>query len=423
MSLMQDIELWGGNIPWLQGLREKGKRSFLQQGLPTVKTEAWKYTAGSLNVLDKEYKISTEPAECDGHCHQNNPLPFEVLQIHYCDGKLHHIATDTISGIQIKPLIEAIDNNDVKAYLNKSFDMDHFPFAALNTFYLEQGLFIVIEKGVVIDKPIYIRYFNHDENNTKIQSHIRNVIVLESGARASIIEHFVADNNAWYLHNIVNEVYVGAQASLTHITLQKEAAFAHHIALNSVQIRQNGSYNAFCLQKRCLLSRHETNVNLLQQGASAEVNGIYRLQQQSILDLNGQGICDITTNIRHLAPHTFSNQLVKGVAESCGKGVFQGQIHIAQDAQQCEGFQLHRALLLDDKAEIDCKPDLEIFADDVKCSHGSSCGDLDKEQLYYMQLRGIPFAEAQQILVKAYLEESLNKIADENIKCWIKQNF
>ena len=137
--------------------------------------------------------------------------------------------------------------------------------------------------------------------------------------------------------------------------------------------------------------------------------------------LYNDGHSDITTNIRHLAAHTFSNQLVKGVLDGNSRGVFQGQIHIAQNAQQTEGYQLHRALLLSDEAEVDCKPELEIFADDVKCSHGATSGDLDKEQLFYMQTRGIAFGEAKQILIEAYLDEALQKVENEQFCEWLKK--
>ena len=121
-----------------------------------------------------------------------------------------------------------------------------------------------------------------------------------------------------------------------------------------------------------------------------------------------------------MAAHTTSNQLVKGVLDGSSRGVFQGQIHIEPNAQQTEGYQLHRALLLSDNAEVDCKPELEIFADDVKCSHGATCGDLDKEQLFYMQTRGIALADAKQILIEAYLNETLLKIENQQIRKWLK---
>lgn len=151
---------------------------------------------------------------------------------------------------------------------------------------------------------------------------------------------------------------------------------------------------------------------LKEEGASAEVNGAYLM--------NGWATLDTTTDIEHLAPCTVSHQLVKGVIGGDAKGVFQGRIHIAPGAVRTEGNQLHKALLLSDTAEVDVKPELEIFADDVKCSHGAASGELDEEQLFYMRSRGIGEEEARRLLIDAYLDDAISKIEDEKVAAWIK---
>ena len=413
MSLLkQDITLFGEDIPWLEGLREKARVAFEHTGLPTAKTEAWKYSYFKENVLG-EPVIDDTPHQCDGHCHEMENLPFDAIKIKYCNGRLSHIAHDLPRGMMIIPLFEAIESGEIKPYLNKSFAIEDFPFAALNTAFLDEGIFIIITKDFAADKPIFLHYHQHADLNRL--SNIRNIIVLEKGARAALIEDFDGENDATYFNNIVNEIYVGTGAALKHYTRQHEAKAAHHIAFNSVQVKSGGTYRGFVAHSECVLARTENFVSLLQKDASAEVNGTYRLAHD--------GVSDITTNIRHLAPHTVSNQLVKGVLDGAAKGVFQGQIHIAPDAQQTEGYQLHRALVLSDAAEVDCKPELEIFADDVKCSHGATSGDLDAEQLFYMQSRGIPLDEARRILIDAYLDEVLQKIEDKAVAAWLKNGF
>ena len=413
MSLLkQNITLFGENIPWLDGLREKARAVFEKNGLPNKKTEAWKYSFFKEDALGLPL-VDDTPHECDGHCHESENLPFESLPIKYCNGRLTHIAHDLPRGVMIIPLFEAIENGEIKPYLNKSFALEDFPFAALNTALLDEGAFVVITKEFAAEKPIYLHYHQHDGMNRLCN--IRNIIVVEKGARATMIEHFDGEADAQYFDNIVNEIYVGTDGALTHYKRMNEAGRAHHIALNSVQVKAGGNYTSFVVHGECALARTESLVRLLQQGAAAEVNGVYRLAQN--------GVSDITTNIRHLAPHTNSNQLVKGVLDGAAKGVFQGQIHIAPDAQQTTGHQLHRALVLSDEAEVDCKPELELFADDVKCSHGASSGDLDVEQLFYLQSRGIPLEEAQKILIEAYLNEVFAKIEDETVAAWIKSNI
>lgn len=413
MSLLKNIRLWGDDIPFLCGLREKGEKAFTKSGLPNAQTEAWKYSYFKEDDLQNP-QIDIEPIKCDGHCHQKEKLPFPAIQIKYCNGKIHCDDLDTPKGVVVKSLAEAIYDGDVKKYLNKSYDMNNFPFAALNTAYLEQGLFILIESKTRLQIPLYIHYYNHADKNRLCN--IRNVIVVENNTQATIVEHFEAEADAVYTQNIVNEVYISSNAELKHYIWQNEAENAYHIALNSVQVKAGGAYNAFYANGKCKLSRHESHICLLQEGAQAKVNGVYRLQEKNQL-------CDITTNINHLAPHTYSDQLVKGVALTAAKGVFQGKIHIAPDAQQCEGYQLHRALLTDENAEIDCKPELEIFADDVKCSHGASSGDLDEEQIFYMQARGISEQEARQMLIDAYINEVFALNENYEISEWIKDSF
>lgn len=413
MSLtQQNIELWGEDIPWLAGLREKGLSAFIKQGLPTAKTEAWKYSYVKESAFN-DLIIDTEPHHCqcgqECHCHMSDDLPFAVIKVHFCNGKPDTEHTELPRGLVIKPLVEAIYDKEAQKYLNKSFKNGQFPYAALNTAYLEQGLMIVAERNAIIEKPVLLAYHSHGQN---LWQNVRNLIVLESGSQLTLLEDFSGDDE-FYFNNIVNEIYIGNEAVLTHYKRVKEAAPALHIALNSVVVRQNGKYNAFCAQGECRLARNESYIQLQQEGAEANANGAYRLYNN--------GHSDITTNIRHLSAHTTSNQLVKGVLDGNSRGVFQGQIHIAPNAQQTEGYQLHRALLLSDNAEIDCKPELEIFADDVKCSHGATSGDLDKEQLFYMQTRGIALDDAKQILIEAYLNEVLLKVENEQIREWLKE--
>lgn len=410
MSLIrQNTALFGANIPWLEGLREKARSAFERTGFPTAKTEAWKYTYFKEEALGAP-RIDDTPHKCDGHCDEAEKLPFAAWPIKYCNGKLTHIAHDLPRGVIIRPLYEAIEDGEVKPYLNKSFELADFPFAALNTAFLDEGLFIVITAGTILENPLYLHYYQHAGMN-RISS-IRNIVVIEKGAKASIIEHFEGEENAHCFADIVNEIYISSGGTLHYYKRQNEAKDTRHIALNSVQIKADGNYNGFVVHGECALARSESYVRLLQENASAEINGAYQLTQN--------GVSDITTNIRHLAPHTVSNQLVKGVLDGKAKGVFQGQIHIAPAAGQTAGYQLHRALVLSDEAEVDCKPELEIFADDVKCSHGATSGDLDTEQLFYMQSRGIPLAEARRILIDAYLNEVFAKIEDSALSEWLK---
>ncbi|MBR6663698.1 MAG: Fe-S cluster assembly protein SufD, partial [Alphaproteobacteria bacterium] len=292
-------------------------------------------------------------------------------------------------------------------------DVAKHPFAALNQAYLQEGVYINIEKNVELKRPLVI--INHtDSEQENLLLNLHNIIVLEQGAEATLVEYYIYDGDpkSRYFTNVVNEIYLSPNSRFYHNKIQNEAFKASHIALNLVSAKKDSLYKSFCLQKGANIGRNETLVRLKEEGATAEVNAAYIM--------NGWATLDTTTDIEHLSPCTYSHQLIKGVVGGNAKGVFQGKIHIAQDAIKTEGNQLHKALLLSDDAEVDVKPELEIFADDVKCSHGAASGELDENQLFYMRSRGIGLEEAKQILIDAYLDEVTTKIDNEKISAWIK---
>lgn len=428
-GLLQNIDLPGADIPWLEGMREKGRTEYERQGLPSAKTEAWKYTRPrDLQADDfvmEHHCLCRENGhghECgcgeECHCHEaaSDILPFPAYELHFHNGILQHSHLHLPRGVTVMPLMEAVwAADEIKSYLGKAVDLESYPLAALNTAYLNEGVFINIARDTVLDKPIALVY--HTACGTdNLFYNLRNVISLENGASATIVEYhrYSGAEKSRYFANIVNEIFLGRETSLQHYKLQDEAYKAVHVALSAVKVRGGGKYQSFCLQRGANLARNETKVQLREENAHAQADAAYLM--------NGWATIDTTTNIEHLAPETYSDQLVKGVVGGDAKGVFQGKIHIAPGAVKTEGKQLHKAVLLTDTAEIDCKPELEIFADDVKCSHGAASGELDEEQLFYMRSRGIGEEEAKQILIDAYLEDVLGRIPDESIRAWLAEN-
>ena len=358
--------------------------------LPTPKTEAWKYTR-LRDLLGTDYQL------CETTSKKGENVPFSANIIHISNGKivseLPHIEGVTF---QIISSAEALSN---------------YPFAKMNAAYLTQGL--QIEISGTLNQPLVLNYFMMPEDKNYFY-HFRNRIICKSNSKAEIIEQFTYDGEvkSCYLANIVNEIEIQPHAHLDHYKYQNEAFKANHIALHKVNIAEGGKYNSFCLQKGANIARNETEVSLNGEKAEAVVNAAYMM--------NGWATLDTTTNIYHYQPETKSSQIVKGVIGGTAKGVFQGRIHIAPNAVHTSGTQLHKAILLSDTAEIDVKPELEIFADDVKCSHGAASGELDKEQLFYMRSRGIGEEEAKNILIEAYLNDVINMIENEKIREWFK---
>lgn len=358
--------------------------------LPTPKTEAWKYTR-LRDLLATNYQL------CEATSKKGGNVPFDADIIYISNGKivseLPHIEGVTF---QIISSAEALSN---------------YPFAKMNAAYLTQGL--QIEISGTLNQPLVLNYFMMPEDKNYFY-HFRNRIICKSNSKAEIIEQFTYDGEvkSCYLANIVNEIEIQHHAQLNHYKYQNEAFKANHIALHKVNIAEGGKYNSFCLQKGANIARNETEVSLNGEEAEAVVNAAYMM--------NGWATLDTTTNIYHYQPETKSSQIIKGVIGGTAKGVFQGRIHIAPNADHTSGTQLHKAILLSDTAEIDVKPELEIFADDVKCSHGAASGELDKEQLFYMKARGIGEEEAKNILIEAYLNDVINTIKNEKIREWFK---
>ena len=401
--LVKDITLFLDDKPSVYALRQKAKEALISTGFPTLKTEAWKYT-NVKNLIRIPLEINTDNEACDGDCcHHHTSSSIEIT---FCRGKLHIEEYNTPKGLTITPLPVALYENEYKNYLFNSFDLKKHPFAALNGMYLEQGICIYIEKGIQIANPLHINYHQHKCDNQQI--HIHNLIIAEKESHLEILEKFTGDISHPYLTNVVNEIYLKEKAELAHYKIQRESQTAYHIALNTVKQQKNSNYKQFYLSDGAKLSRQETLIDLQQENAKAEIYSAYTAKKDCLTD--------ITTNINHLKPNTYSNQYAKAVLEDTSTAAFQGKIHIAPNAVKTSGHQLHKALYLNDNAILNCKPELEIYADDVKCSHGASCGEIDKEQLFYLTSRGIDKKTATKLLTDAHLEEIFALIPNEEIK-------
>jgi Fe-S cluster assembly protein SufD len=278
---------------------------------------------------------------------------------------------------------------------------DKEPLVALNTMLAEDGASIDIpaNQDAGLLQIVHIAASNGD-------FHPRHLIRLGEGARLSLVETSAGDGI--YLTNAVTEIHVAPGAHLTHIRIQQEAAAAFHVSTVYADVGAGGTYDSFTLTTGGRLSRAEAHVGLNGPKAIAHLNGANIL--------NGSQHADFTSIVGHTAPNCTSRQTVKNVLADRSRGVFQGRIEVARDAQKTDGYQMNQALLLSPEAEIDSKPELEIFADDVKCSHGATVGELDAEQLFYLRSRGVPESEARTILIRAFLIELLDTIADETIR-------
>ncbi len=375
----------GANLPWLVALRADAAASFRAQGLPTRRVEAWHYTdlrplaqAGfdaPLSAVDAAVALPAARAE---------------QRVVFVDGR-HRADLSSFAAASIGHWLPELQGR-IAAPAE--------PMAALNSMFFEDGLFLTIAEGQDAGTLELLHVVQAADRPAAV--HPRHIIRLEKGARLALLETSIGPTDKRYLHNPVWQVEVAEGASFTHVRLQQEGAQGFQLSTVYASVAAGGTYDNFTLNSGGRLVRNEIHATLSGPGATCHMNGAQLLG-------DGQH-ADTTTFLDHAAPDCASRQTYKTVLKGKSRGVFQGKILVRQAAQRTDGYQMNQALLLSSDAEMDSKPQLEIYADDVKCSHGATVGELDADQLFYLRARGIPEAEARTMLVRAFLEAALEGV-------------
>ena len=382
-------------LPGDLAARDAAAAVFAASGLPGTRNEAWHYT--SLRPLaDTSFQQPLTEVSSAPVLGTVPDLPRLVV----VDGRYQPGLSTPPAGVTVTSFADNPRFGPADASL---------PMLALNTMLAEDGVQLHVAAG--LDAGTMLLLALAPDGHRPIDFHPRHAITLEAGARLTVIE--VVRGQGTYLHDAVTEIAVGEGAVLSHIRLQEEGADAFHVNTTLATVAEGGTYDAFVLTLGARLSRTEVHARLAGPKAAVHLNGAQLLA--------GLQHGDITTVVRHDAPNCASRQTVKNVLGGRARGVFQGRIEVARIAQKTDGYQMSQALLLSPTAEIDCKPQLEIYADDVKCSHGATVGELDADQLFYLRSRGVPIEAARAILVRAFLTEAMEGIADETARTLLEQ--
>ncbi|HYJ47313.1 MAG TPA: Fe-S cluster assembly protein SufD, partial [Pyrinomonadaceae bacterium] len=295
----------------------------------------------------------------------------------------------------------------LREQLARGADDNENAFASLNTAFLEGGAFIHLPKGVSARAPLHLLFVT-TENESPVASFPRVLIVADEGSSATVIESHASTGDDVYLTNAVVEIKLAQAARLTYYKVQRENLRAFHIATTSVELGRDSSFNSTTITLGAQLSRHDINVGLDGEGSECWVDGLY---------LVGDGQhTDTHSLIDHRRPHCTSRQLYKGILDGKSRAVFNGKVFVKRDAQQTDAQQTNRNLLLSREARVDTKPQLEIFADDVKCAHGATVGQLEEEELFYLASRGMHMDLARNLLTYGFAEEVIDKIKIESIR-------
>ena len=404
----------GAGLGWLEAMRKAGIDRFKSLGLPTTKLESWKYTR--LKPLeDTRYR---PVCDADGAASIDSVPALlgdraKGPRMVFVNGRLRPDLSTPDSlpkGVVLQCLrdVLAADPDWVRERLSRVGPAgDDQPLLALNAAMMDSGYVLRVSKGVEVEQPIEVVFIG-GLTDEPVASFPRNLIVLEEGARATVVKHYAGRGVGAYLTNAVTQVDIGPGAQLCHYRVQAETRDATHLSAVRARIDRDATYDGFSLAIGGRLSRNEISVRLEGRGAHCGVNGAYLMR--------GSEHCDNTTLIEHLVPDTTCREVFKGVLDDESRAVFQGRIVVHKDAQRSDGHQLCKTLLLSTGAEIDAKPELEIYADDVKCSHGATTGQMDEQALFYLRSRGVPEALARNLLVQSFLGEALDEIKSEDVR-------
>ncbi len=384
-------------------LRQKNLDEFIKQGFPTKKIEDWKFSDMSQIISSNIKKLSffndIENNKKDSFNYLDN---FEHNKIIFVNGALLKVNLDNEDKDKIE-IIDDINFDYEKNIVNSLVSLNN----ALTSKYIK----FTIKKNYELKKPLVIYNFTNQNLNSK-NVNLRIDINLEDNCSLKLINLFedFSENN---FININNQFKVGKNSILKNYIIDNKYNSNIKYCYNNIDLETNSVAETFIFSVGSKFIKNEINCNLKDKFSSAFVNGIINLK-------NSQHH-EIKTNINHLAENTKSYQLIKSVLNENSKGVYQGKIYVNSKAQKTDGYQLSKALLLNDNTEFDGKPELEIYADDVKCSHGSTSGNLDENSIFYLMTRGLNYIEAKNLLIKGFLMDVVEKITDSEIKEIIKK--
>ena len=371
-------------------------------GFPTVRDEEWRFT-NVAPITGRRFQLAG--ASTGLSVARADELPCAASATHrvvVVNGRFAGAVTRRrvaawrrrgILGAAINGELQA-DREIVQRYVGQLADFNTRAFAALNTAFLDDGGYVHIPDGLVLEQPIQVLFVSSNETAASTVSHPRCLIVLGDRSQARVIETYVAATDASYLTNAVTEVFVGEGAVLDHYKVQQESEQAFHLGTMHVHATRSANFSSHSFSLGGRFVRNDALATLDGEGAEVTLNGLYLA--------DGDRLVDNHTTIDHARPHCPSHEVYKGILGGRAKAVFNGKIIVRRDAQKTDAKQTNRALLLSDDATINTKPQLEIFADDVKCTHGAAIGQLDEDALFYLRARGLTYYEARDMLIHAF---------------------
>ncbi len=402
---------------WLLNLRQSAALRFGEVGFPTRRNEEWRFTNVS-PIAETPFTLagktdSAMTAETlSGYTYEG----MGGTQLVFVNG---HFQPDLSSqefpaGVTVSTLSAAMEASPemIEAQLGRWAKFTTQAFVALNTAALEDGAFVHLERNTVVKEPIHLLFLSTPNAGPTV-SHPRTLIIAEANSQATVVESYSGTADTVYFTNAVTEITAAENVVIDHYKVQRESRKAFHVATMQLQLARSTNFSSHSVGLGGLLVRNDANAYLGGEGIECTLNGVYLGNDRQIIDNH--------TEIDHAMPHCNSHEIYKGILDGHSRGVFNGKIFVREDAQKTDAKQTNQTLLLSPTAQIDTKPQLEIFADDVKCTHGATIGQLSDEALFYLRARGISKDNARALLTYAFASDIVSRIKIDAIRAQLDQ--
>jgi Fe-S cluster assembly protein SufD len=396
---------------WLTNLRKSGMASFTELGFPTTRDEDWRFT-NVAPIAKLPFQPVTEPGAIAVPLKQFNFMQLECTRLVFVDGhfvpKLSTFLPQS-KGVQIANLAGVLGEDAplVQKHLGQHARVDQNAFVALNTAYFNDGAFVHVPAGQAVEKPVHLLFISTSEERGST-SHPRNLIIAERGSRLTLIESHVGAAQGEYFTNAVTEFAISDHAVVEHCKFQDESPQAYHIAAQQMSLAKQCDFISHSFATGAKLSRNNIYTHLVGEHIECVLNGLYLTKDDQL--------ADHYMIVEHASPHCNSHEYFNGILDDRSKGVFHGRILVRPIAQKTDAKQTNKNLLLSDNATADTKPQLEIYADDVKCTHGATIGQLNKDSIFYLRARGIGLETARRMLIHSFAGEIIDRIRCEAVR-------
>jgi Fe-S cluster assembly protein SufD len=417
LEIFSDLQKRTASQPaWLRSAREDAFARFCQTGFPTTKDEDWRFTNVSA-ISQKSFHLAADGQNRISSADlQQYRIPGAACTMVFINGRFAPQLSEfgpLPPGVKIGSLTAEVAKNPgaLQAHLARYINNERDPFAALNTAFIEDGAYVYLPRRTALEAPIHLLFVSATDGNAAM-AHPHNLLVAEDETEAGIIEDYVSFCSGTFFSNVVTELVAGENAVLSHYLIEREDLQALNVSTLRLQQARSANVSSHSVLLGGALVRNNVHPVLNGEGGECLINGLFIG--------SGRQHMDNYMLVEHASPHCSSRQFYNGILDGQAHGVFHGRIIVHKDAQKTDAKQTNRNLLLSDDTQIDTKPQLEIYADDVKCTHGATIGQIEENALFYLRSRGIDEISARRLLLLAFANESLDRMKDSHVRQYLE---